>query len=763
MARGGRARESARAIDVARPRGIVWPSPRAPSFSGAREHLQRWLISDAAAGRLMPWLPIAFGFGIVLYFTAAREPNPWIAPSLTAVLAVAAIVARARPVLFPLLLALGAAAAGFAVVSLKSARIAHPILQRNAWNIQITGFVEMREERERTDRITVRVHSIEGKLDEVPERVRLSVRKTTAPPVGAFIEVKTRLNPPLRPLRPGGYDFSRDLYFQRIGATGFVLGAIKTVDPPTQPGFWLRYATVIENIRDTIDARIRAVLPRDAGSIASALLTGKRDAISAPVNDAMYISSLAHVLSISGYHMAVVAGVVFFIVRALLALSSTLAMRCPIKKWAAFVALLAVFLYLLLSGVEVAAQRSFIMTGIVLIGVMVDRAALTLRNLALAALGVMLLAPEAVVHPSFQMSFAATLALIAGYERGLPWMIAGADTPLGARIALWGGREIVGLILASMLAGLATMPYAAYHFHRLAPYGVIANLLAMPVVSALVMPAGMLALLFMPFGLDGWLWKLMGEGIEWMIWVVLFVAKLPGAVGRVTAFGTGPLLLMTAGIVLVCLLRSPLRWSGAVLALLGTLWAARVPLPDVYVADRGDMVAVRGAAGRLAVMRLQNGDAFSVKEWLAADADERTPKDKSLSDGVTCDEIGCVAKLADGTIVALPFAAEAFAEDCRRAALIVSQRTAPPGCAAPMIDRTVWPRTGASMLYRTAKGWETVVAHPAGYDRPWSRTVPATALAPSTGAAPSTAAPSTAPSDATPGDAAPSSDLQADN
>lgn len=761
MARGGRARESVRAIDVARLRGIAWPSLPALSFSAAREHVQRWLISDAAAGRLMPWLPIAFGGGIVLYFTASREPNPWIAPSVTAVLALAAILARARPLLFPLLLAFATAAAGFAVVSLKSVRIAHPILQRNAWNIQITGFVEMREERERTDRITVRVYSIEGNLDEVPERVRLSVRKTTAPPVGAFIEVKTRLNPPLRPLRPGGYDFSRDLYFQRIGATGFVLGAIKIVDPPAQPGFWLRYATVIEGIRDTIDARIRAVLPGDAGAIASALLTGKRDAISAPVNDAMYISSLAHVLSISGYHMVVVAGVVFFIVRALLALSSTLALRCPIKKWAAFVALVAVFLYLLLSGAEVAAQRAFIMTGIVLVGVMVDRAALTLRNLALAALGVMLLAPEAVVHPSFQMSFAATLALIAGYERGLPWMIAGADTPLGARIALWGGREIVGLILASMLAGLATMPYAAYHFHRLAPYGVIANLLAMPVVSALVMPAGMLALLFMPFGLDGWLWKLMGEGIDWMIWVVLFVAKLPGAVGRVTAFGTGPLLLMSAGIVLVCLLRSPLRWSGVVLALLGTLWAARVPAPDVYVADRGDMVAVRGSTGKLAVMRLQNSDAFAVKEWLAADADERTPKDKSLSDGVACDEIGCIARLADGSAIALPFAAESFAEDCRRAALIVSQRTAPPGCAAPTIDRTVWPRTGASAFYRTGSGWETVVTRPAGYDRPWSKTVPATTV-PATGTAPATAAPTTGTPSTAPGDATPGLDLQAD-
>ncbi len=178
----------------------------------------------------------------------------------------------------------------------------------------------MREERERTDRIVVRVHKIEGRLRDAPERVRLSVKKRMAPPVGAFIEVKARLNPPLRPLRPGGYDFSRDLYFQRIGATGFVLGAIKIAEPPAPPGLWLRYATFIEGIRDAIDGRIRAAVPGDAGSIASALITGKRDAISAPVNDAMYISSLAHVLSISGYHMAVVAGVVFFVVRALLAL-----------------------------------------------------------------------------------------------------------------------------------------------------------------------------------------------------------------------------------------------------------------------------------------------------------------------------------------------------------------------------------------------------------------------------------------------------------
>src|SRR5205807_6333807 len=239
-------------------------------------------------------------------------------------------------------------------------------------------------------------------------------------------------------------------------------------EAPEPPGVWLRYATAIQGLRDAIDARIRAVLPGDKGAIASALITGKRDAISAPVNDAMYISSLAHVLSISGYHMAVVAGVVFFLVRAVLALVPGFALRRPIKKWAALAALAAATFYLLLSGAEVATQRSYYMTAFVLGAVLIDRQALTLRTIGAAAILVLLLAPEAVIHPSFQMSFAATLALIAAYERGLPWKAKYADTPLGARIALWGVYEIAGLIFASLVAGLGTTPYAAYHFHRMA-------------------------------------------------------------------------------------------------------------------------------------------------------------------------------------------------------------------------------------------------------------------------------------------------------
>jgi competence protein ComEC len=346
-----------------RPAGLLLPDGIVDAAGSLRGLLAEWIAAEIAPGRLMPWLPVAFGFGIVAYFSADREPAWWAAVALAIAGLVITVLARHRAIGFPLVLGLTAVAAGFATATLQTERIAHPILRSPAASVLVSGFVEVREERERSDRIVVRVQAIEGSLAKpAPERVRVAVRKGSAPAVGSFVEFKTRLSPPMQPLRPGGYDFARDMYFQRIGASGYALGAIKAKAPPVARGFWLQYATVIDDVREAIDKRIRAVMPGDNGSIASALITGKRDAISTPVNDAMYVSSLAHVLSISGYHMAVVAGIVFFFIRAGLALFPSLASRYPIKKWAALCALLAAGLYLLLSGAEVATQRSFIMT-----------------------------------------------------------------------------------------------------------------------------------------------------------------------------------------------------------------------------------------------------------------------------------------------------------------------------------------------------------------------------------------------------------------
>ncbi|MGL5165336.1 MAG: ComEC/Rec2 family competence protein [Afipia sp.] len=683
------------------------------------ELLKSWLRAEAGPGRLLPWVPVAFGTGIAAYFAADREPVASVAAATAAAFCIAALLARRHPI-FPAVVMLAALSAGFATAALKTARIAHGVLARPMFSVSMKGFVETREERERTDRFVLRVEEMDAPKGFTKlERVRLSVKKGTAPAVGGFVELKARLLPPLSPLRPGSYDFGRDMYFQGIGASGFAMGAIKTVEAPRSGGAYLRYAATMQGMRDAIDARIRSVLSGDNRAIATALLTGRRDAISTPVNDAMFISGLGHVLSISGYHMAVVAGVVFFAVRALLALFPTLTVTFPIKKWSAAAAFVAAAFYLLLSGAEVATQRSFFMTAVVLIAVMVDRRAITFRTLAVAAMIVLLIAPEALVHPSFQMSFAATLGLVALVQLGMPNLFASPDNSQVARAALWGGREITMLALASLVAGLATMPYAAFHFHRVTPYGVLANLAAMPVVSVLVMPAGLLGLLAMPFGFDGVFWRLMDLGIGWMIAVSQWVAALPGAIGRMAAFGTGPLAAMSAGIIALGLLRTPLRWAGAGLIALATLWALTTPQPDILVAGDGHTVGVRAKDGRLRLMRTAK-DAFLSREWLAADADPRTAADPSLTDGVSCDDAGCVVQASGGVMVALTLKPEAFADDCARAAVIVTLRQPPSGCAAMVLDRDTLSRRGTLALRKTADGYAITAIRPRGVDRPWS-------------------------------------------
>ena len=394
-------------------------------------------------------------------------------------------------------------------------------------------------------------------------------------------------------------------------------------------------------------------------------------------------------------------------------------MTFPIKKWAAAGALAAAAFYLLLSGAEVATQRSFYMTAVVLIAVMVDRRAVTFRTLAVAAMIVLTLVPEALVHPSFQMSFAATLGLVALVQIGMPRVFASPDNSTTAKVALWGGREIVTLTLASLVAGLATTPYAAFHFHRVTPYGVLANLAAMPVVSALVMPAGMLGLVAMPFGFDGFFWWLMGVGIDWMIVVTEWVAALPGAIGRMAAFGTGPLIAASAGIILLGLLRTPLRWSGAAVLLLAVFWALAVPQPDILISSDGHNLGVRGQDGRLHLIK-STKDAFLIKEWLAADADPRQVGDASLTAGVSCDDEGCVAPLADGRFVALTIRPDALADDCGRAALVVTARQAPPGCSSTVIDLERLRRQGAMALRRTKGGFAVDAVKPRGVNRPWA-------------------------------------------
>jgi competence protein ComEC len=707
-----------RAAAVGRAQALVGAGPL-PTAGLARlgALLAAWWHQERAAARGPLWLPVAFGAGILVYFEA--ETEPWLIAALLATLALStlAALARARPLAFALAVGAAAFAAGFTGATLRTALVAHPLLSRPVV-ATVSGFVADRDQREKSDRVVLHVTAVEPALEPMPTRLRIVVRPKAAPPVGAHMAVKARLNPPAGPVRPGAWDFERDLWFAGLGGTGLGFGEVRLTPPAGALPWRIAAWQWVEGVREALGRRIRAVLPGDAGAIAVALVTGERDAIAETTNESLRIAGLYHIISISGLHMVAVVATCLVLVRGTLALVPGLAARRPIKAWAAWAALAAAAFYWVLSGAEVATTRSFLMAGLVLAGVLIDRSAVSLRTLAAAALAVMVAMPESVLNPGFQMSFAATLALVAFYEHWAPTRRY-ADGSWLQRLMRSLALASVGLLLTSLVAGLATAPFAAWHFHRLAPYGLLANLMATPLVSGVVMPAALGGVLLLPFGFDRPLWLVMGWGVERTLDVSAVVAALPGADARLAAFGEGALLLALAALLIGLLLVSPLRLAALPAAGLAVALSVGAPdRPDVLVDASGRMVAVRGMDGRLSILGAAT-DRFAARIWLAADGDTRLPTDPGLAAGFACDREGCVGRLADGSAVAVPRTLAALEEDCAKAALVVTALTAPTACAARRLDPTALKESGALALTRTAEGWATAAARDGVRERPW--------------------------------------------
>ena len=463
-------------------------------------------------------------------------------------------------------------------------------------------------------------------------------------------------------------------------------------------------------LRDTIRRHIEAALTGDDGHVAAALIMGDQNGISATTQNDMRISGLGHVLSISGVHMALVAGSVFWLLRALLALSTTLALHYPIKKWAAGAALVVSALYLAISGGGVATVRSFLMLAIMLGAIMLDRRALTLRNVAISALAVLVFSPESLLSASFQMSFAATAALVGAYEvmAGRP---RGPTVTVNPSLLGRVKRELSMLVMTSLIAGLATTPFAVYNFQRLAPLTLLANLAAAPAISLVIMPMALLTVAALPFGLQALPLKAMGWGIDWMDAVAAKVSVWSAGYGTVAMPSMLSLLLMVAGFLWLVLWHERWRFAGLVPLALAVPLAAMTLRPDIIVNSDGSAAAVRAADGRLQIL---GSDDFSAGNWLRADGDARASTDPSVTSGVGCDKLGCVIPLAGGGELALVEKAEAFAEDCRRASIVLSGLMAPTGCAARalVIDAKALAAGGASALYRQGSGYRIVEAYP---------------------------------------------------
>lgn len=679
--------------------------------------------AEAASGRLILWLPAAFAAGILLYFGASTEPSLAASLVLVTLLAGAAVAARARPVMFALTSVLLATVAGFAAGGARTALIAHETIVPPKTPVRLSGFIERVERRTTGDRILLRLDGNAVRaLATAPALVRLSLRKGWAPPVGSHVTQLAQLLPPSGPAMPGAHDFGRAPWFQGIGAIGYGLGRPKAA-PARDPPLSVRLAMALDGVRQSLSARIRASLSGVPAEVAVALVAGDRSGIPHAVEESMRVSGLSHILSISGLHMALVAGTLFALARGVLALVPGLALAWPIKSMAALIALSGSAFYLVLSGNDVPAQRSFVMTGLVLAGVMVGRPSLSLRSVGVAAVLVLALTPEAALDPGTQMSFAATLALVAAYERLQPLRAIPRPDGIAGAVVSWVAVLVAGTALTSLVAGLATAPYGIFHFQRVAPYGLLANLAAMPAVSFLVMPAGLAGVLLMPFGWDHLAWPVMGRGIEIMTAVSDWVGTLPGADVRAAFIGAGTLLWLSLALLALCLLRGVLTLAALVpLGIAG--FVAGAPMrPDLLVAPDAQTVAVRMPDGRLSVLGA-SGQKLVVEQWLTREGDRRTAGTRDLAAGFTCDPLGCTAPLPGGGTIAVSRRAESLEADCLNSRMVVTRDVPPRACPAEVLTLEKLARTG-TLAFSLRDG--TLVAEPsrkAAVSRPWMAPLP---------------------------------------
>ena len=697
-------------------------------FKGAME-------TEASLRRPFLWLPVAAGAGVVLYLCADREPSLWLIGPMALTLGVLAYLARANRLAFYALCGFCALFAGELSAALRTLRVAAPVIDKTRI-VTLTGFIEEMDFRRSGARFLLRIETAQNLSSEAtPLRVRLTIPRAPPFEAGTYVRLKARLMPPARASLPGGYDFARDAWFAQIGAVGNTLGRVEVLPPPHEPGFVMALSMAVDRGRNALAHRIDSIVGGDAGAIAAAMVTGKRDLLSDETKEVIREAGIFHIITISGVQMTLVAAIFFVGLRRLLALNEYLALTYPIKKWAALFAILGSVFYDIATGSRVGTERALSMTLIMLGAVLLDRQALTMRNLAIAAALVILLEPEAILGASFQLSFAAVAALVAVYEARLD---ARADARSLALYApqpqfvysrwrlplpsfkphLWQGA--LGLIFATFCATSATASFMAYNFHELSPYVLIGNPLTLTVIEIFAVPGALLGAALYPLGLDAFVWRYVGVGIDGVLWAARRIVDFPGATLHLPAFAPYAIVFLSLAVLSSVLWRTVLLRATAIpLALIGLIGAAEGPSFDVAVAPTGEAVAYRGKDGKLAVIG-HGRNGFIAEQWLRADADGRPAAEALTKTG--CDKLGCVGHLESGHTISLVLSSAAFAEDCTRADILVTPLIAPMGCAARwVIDRDRLHESGALTLSFDKAGLLQIrSARAADEDRLWS-------------------------------------------
>lgn len=677
------------------------------------------VLLAAERGRLAPWLAVAMGAGVLAYFGLREEPSPWAMAPAPLLVALAWLVATRAPHAGWVIGLVAAAALGFAA-ALGHAWLAPPMAAPPMRAVMLSGLVQDVDLLPEGRRVTLAAPRFGREEPAQPRtiRVRLRANDPARPQPGDRLTVRALIRAPTAPAYPGAWDFQRAAFFAGQGGAGFAIGPAEV--EPAAAG-----APPLAGLRAAIEARVTAAAPGAAGAVAAALLTGGQSAIPREDLAAMRDSGLAHLLSVSGLHIAIVMGVTFWVVRFLVACWRWLALRVDGKACAGVAALAAGGFYMLLTGAEVPMQRSFAMAVLVTLALLTGRQAISLRGLALAAAAVMLVAPAAVLGPSFQMSFAAVLALVAGWEA-----LKGPMARLRGDGAWWRRAAVaaVGLIGTSVLAGLATAPFGLAHFGRLQWYGVVANAVAVPLTSVLVMPAGMLAAVLMPLGLEAPALAAMTWGCEAVLAVAREVASWPGAAQGARPIPPWGLAVFAFGMVWLCLWRRRWRLLGVPVMALGLASPALHRPPDLLVSGDARLIGF-AAEGILWLQRQSGASNLTRDSWLRAHAAAEArplPMDGEAAGGaIACRPGACVLRPVTDGPAAILLRGDPPGAHCGRAALLVSPEPIRGRCAgSQVVDRfAVW-RNGPHGAWFEATGVRVLSDRAWRGARPWVPPVP---------------------------------------
>lgn len=670
----------------------------------------------AQRGHLLLWVPICLATGIGAWFSLPTEPGSsfyW--ASAAGALALFLLGIRSGEASAPVFYALALVLVGALLAGARAHSVAEPVLGFRYYGPIEGRIVDI--DRSGSDKIRLtldRVVMEDMRPERTPARVRVSLHGEQGhltPEPGLTVILTGHLSPPNGPVEPGGFDFRRMAWFEGLGAVGYTRTPVLVLEPAEQGQAGL----AVFRIRVALSSWVQSRIPGAAGAFAAAILTGDRSAMPRTAVEDLRQSNLAHLLAISGLHMGLLTGVVFASLRAGMALIPWLALRYPIKKFAAVGALLVGAGYLALSGGAVSTERAYVMVSVMLVAVLLERRAISLRSVAIAATVILVRSPEALFGAGFQMSFAATSALVAAFgllrdhRDRLPkpprWL-----------------APVFAVLISSAVAGAATAPFGAAHFNRIADYGLIANLLSVPLMGALVMPAAVATAVLWPLGLAALPLFVMRWGLEWILFVAAWISGLDGALTHVVSPGPAVLPLLSMGFLWLIAWRGGGRFLGLPLMAAAILLWAQADRPEILISDSGSLVGVSGPEGR--ALSKARGDGFSAQNWLENDGDAADQTTAAARPGFSGPK-GTRSASSNGVrLLHLTGkkAVEAYGRDCPAEIIVANKplgRTASGTCRH--VDPLSLRETGSIAIWTGPKGTTVVTAAEIAGQRLWTR------------------------------------------